>query len=335
MSARQLLGIFGVLVALVGAWLLARGADDASDRAGGDGGLDLAALVGPAGDLSAIRMDRPDGDTLRIERQGDGWLANGYPADDSLVVATLRALTTLPPLRLIARNAASHGRMGLLADSAVRVRFNGPSVGLDSVVLVGGSGRQGRFVRLADADRVYVGPSDVLDPLVGTDADWRDFRIARVDTATLARVVVRRGGRVATVAERAVAVEAPVAEGAPRIVRAGPWTVAGETADTAVMRLYVGALGDLEATGFPADSFAAAADFEQPAATVELYGAENENDGRTAAGGGEPDLTLLFSTGLDHPDVLVRRSDSPIVYAIDRARANLLTTTPGRLLGRI
>lgn len=337
MSARQLLAIFGVLAALLAAWLLTRdGGGDGEDGATGDG-LDIAALLGRPPDISGLRIDRADGDTLRIERRGAGWNVNGYPADDSLVDATLKALAALPPLRLIARSAASHDRMGLSADSAARVRFAGPSVGAEAEILVGGAGRDGRFVRRPNADAAYVGPSAALDPLAGDEADWRDFRIARVDTATLRRIVVRRGGRVATVLEREISVEPPIVEGGPPLVRAGPWAVAGVAADTAVMRLFIGALGDLEATGFPADSFVAAADFERPEAAVELYGA-GDGGGGGGNGGGDgraPDVTLLFSTGLDHPDVLVRREDSPIVYAIDRARANLLTTTPGRLLGRL
>jgi hypothetical protein len=76
----------------------------------------------------------------------------------------------------------------------------------------------------------------------------------------------------------------------------------------------------------------AAADFERPDAVVELYLA---GAGAGTGAAPAPGVTLLFSTGLDHPDILVRRADSPVVYAIDRARANLLTTNRERLLGRL
>jgi hypothetical protein len=329
MSVRQILGIFGTLAVLIGAWLVTRGsyggADDETDR------LDLAGFVGAPTGVSAIRIERAGGDTLRIERRDAGWSVNGFPADDSLVVAALEALALAPPLRVIARNASSHGRMGLTADSAARVRFETPGRRAGEI-LVGGAGRDGRFVRLPGADLVYVGPSTALDPLVGGTAVWRDFRIARVDTATLARIVIRRGAQVAAAAEREVSVQRAATGGAPPLVSAGPWTVAGAPADTTVMRLYVGALADLEATGFPADSFVAAADFERPDAVVELYLA---GAGAGTGAAPAPGVTLLFSTGLDHPDILVRRADSPVVYAIDRARANLLTTNRQRLLGRL
>ena len=315
MTGRQLGWIFGVLALLLAGWLILRGRAPADDRADG---LDLGALVGT--DVAYVHIEAPGREPIELERRTDGWTVNGYPALDSLVDATLSRLDTLPPGRLIARNPASHERMDLTEEFAVRVRV-GPAGRPDADFLVGGAGIDGRFVRLPDADAAYVLPRVVMDPLVAPERSWRDFTIVRVDTAALRRVVIRRGEGVA-------------AELIRRVGEASGWTVGtadgtaadGAAADTAVMRVYLEALADLQASGFPADSFVYAADFENPLALVELYTGEDGLRG--------PDTALLFSTGLDHPDVLVRRADEPIVYTLDRPTANLLTSSAERLRGR-
>lgn len=311
MTGRQLGGIFGMLALLLVAWFFVRGRD------GGDpaDGLDLGSRVG--GDVAYVHIDPPDADPIELERRTDGWTVNGYPARDSLVEATLARLDTLPAGRLIARNPASHGRMGLTSEAAVRVRV-GAAGDPEADFLVGEAGIDGRFVRLPDAEPSYVLPRAAMDPLAAPERSWRDFTVIRADTAALRRIVIRRGDEITA-----------------ELSRAGGggdgWSVVGAAtngavADTAIMRVYLETLADLQATGFPADSFVYAADFENPMAVIELYTGEDGVAG--------PDTALLFSTGLDHPDVFVRRADDPIVYAIERQVANLLTSNAERLRGR-
>lgn len=307
MSGRQLGWIFGALAVLLSGWLVLRDRGETSPE-----GLDLGARIGS--DVTYVRIDPPGGEPIELEHRGAGWTVDGYPALDSLVATTLAGLDTLAPGRLIARRAASHERLDLTASRAHRVRV-GPAGAPQADFLVGGSGTDGRFVRLSDEEAAYVLPSDVMDPLVGPETTWRDFTIVRVDTASLRRIVIRRGGGTAAEIVRA---------GSPATPAGGDaWSVDGAAADTAAMRVYLDVLAELRATGFPADSFAYAADFENPLASVDLY-----TGGTTFTG---PDVSLLFSTGLDHPDVLVRRADDPIVYALDRRLANLLTTTAAAL----
>ncbi|MGD8495645.1 MAG: DUF4340 domain-containing protein [Gemmatimonadales bacterium] len=306
MSRRQLAAIFGLAAVMLSGWFLLRGGGE-GDRV--TGGLDLGARIGS--DVAYVRIDRPDEPTIELVRRADGWTVNGYPALDSLVNAALAGLDTLPAGRLISRSPANHERLGLTAETGVRVQV-GPAGDPEADFLVGKEGVDGRFVRLPGSDDSYVLPAGPLDPLTGGVTDWRDFMIARVDTAALRRIEIRRGDEVTAELERPGT--------------GTRWTVGGAPADSTLMRSYMLVLSRLEATGFPADSFVYAADFERPMATVNLYYAE--------AGARAPDVSLLFSTGLDHPDVLVRRADDPIVYALDRRRANLLTTTAERLRAR-
>lgn len=311
MSGRQLGGIFGVLALLLAAWFFVRagGGGDPAD------GLDLGAMVG--GDVAYVHIDPPDGEPIELVRRSDGWTVNGYPARDSLADATVARLDTLTPGRLIARNPASHERMGLTEDAGVRVRV-GPAGAPEADFLIGDAGIEGRFVRLPDDDPAYVLPRAAMDPLTAPERSWRDFTVIRADTTALRRIVIRRGAE--TVAELSRA----GGEGARWSVYGA--ATDGAAADTAVMRIYLETLADMQATGFPADSFVFAADFDDPIAVVELYTGEDDVAG--------PDAALLFSTGLDHPDVLVRRADDPIVYAIERPVANLLTASAERLRGR-
>lgn len=312
MTGRQLGWIFGSLALLLAVWFVVRGRASGGDLADG---LDLGALIGD--EVAYVHIDPPGAEPIELERRGDGWTVNGYPALDSLVDATFARLDTLAPGRLIARNPASHERMALTEETAVRVRV-GPAGRPDADFLVGGSGLDGRFVRLPDSDPAYVLPRVVMDPLAAPERSWRDFTILRADTAALRRIVVRRADGGAAELTR---MEGDVAG----------WTVSGAATDgaatdTAVMRVYLETLADLQGTGFPADSFVYAADFENPLAVVELY--SGEDDGQV------PDTALLFSAGLDHPHVLVRRADDPIVYTLERPVANLLTASAGRLRSR-
>ena len=311
MSGRQLGGIFGVLALLLAALFFLRGRSDADPA----DGLDIGAMVG--GDVAYVLINPPNAEPIELVRRTGGWTVNGYPALDSLVDATLAHLDTLRAGRLIARNPASHERMGLTGTAAVRVRV-GPAGEPEADFLIGDAGIDGRFVRLPDADAAYVLPHAAMGPLAAPERSWRDFSVIRADTAALRRIVVRQGDEVTAELSRAGG------EGAGWSVYGA--ATDGAAADTAAMRVYLETLADLQATGFPADSFVYAADFDDPMAVVELYTGEDGVAG--------PDAALLFSTGLDHPDVLVRRAADPIVYAIERSVANLLTSSAERLRGR-
>ncbi len=305
MTGRRLAWILGIAALMFAALLLVR--EDPGGEPDGEG-LDLGARIGP--DVSYMRIDHPDGDVLELNRRDEGWTVNGYPAVDSLASATASGLDTLHPGRLISRSVSNHERLGLSEGTAVRVRV-GPAGAPTADFLVGGSGADGRFVRLPDGERSYVFPGRVMNPLAGTEADWRDYTIARVDTAALRRIEIRRLGRAGAVLTRSGS--------AP-----SGWAVDGAPADSTVVEAYLRILADLESTGFPADSFVYAADFENPAAEVRLY----LQDGAESVGN-VPDVSLLFSDSPGHPDALVRRADDPIVYAIDRRRANALTSPAG------
>lgn len=303
MTARTVFALLLLVSGLV-AWFVL--SDDAPDDE--EPGLDLAALVpDPTRRISVESAGSP---TVEVVRRDAGWNVDGYPARDSLIDAALASLRTAPPLRLIARSEATHERMGLADTAALRVTLSGPAGAPPATLLVGDEGRDGRFVRLPGSESAFVAPGGLLDAFVRPAGEWRDFTILQADTAAIARIVIRREGRVVADLRRARA-----GGGA----RWTAWKAGDAIADPDRMRLYLETLARLDASGFPADTFVFAADFENPVATVELYAED--------APGLAPSVTLLFSTALDHPHILVRRGDRPIVYAVDRVRATFLTST--------
>ena len=304
MSRRQLGVVFGILAALVAVWMALR-----SDGPGGGGvSLDIGSSVDL--DVSYVSIDRPGDPVIRLEANESGWTVDGYPAEDSTVSAMLGQLDTLPDARLVARNPASHDRLGVADSSAARIEL-GTAEGPQMVFLLGGSGPEGRFVRLPDRPEVFVVPDSAVVDLDRGPVGWRDLMVAAVDTAALTRFIIRRG--TSDIVE--------VSRGST-----GGWTIGGSAVDTTRIRVFLETVAGLDANGFPADSFVFAVDFDRPQATLDLY-----------AGGGPtdpPSVSLWFASIPERSEVLVRRADDATAYALEPIVANMLTAGRGRWLGR-
>lgn len=299
MNRRQLGIVFGLLAALVAVWMALRSAGDTR----GNGTLDIGDSLGT--DISYVSIEMPGDPVVRLEARESGWTVDGYPAEDSVVSAMLAWLDTLPPARLVARSPSSHGRLGVVDSVASRIEFgnaDGPQFGF----LLGGSGPEGRFVRLSGQPEVFVVPDSAVIDLDRSLVGWRDLTIATVDTAALSRFVIRRGARDVVVVTR----NAP-----------DSWSVDGTAVDTTRIRVFLETVSSLEANGFPADSFVFAVDFDRPQATLDLYQGGLPTD--------PPAVSLWFASIPERSEVLVRRADDATAYALEPLVANLLTA--GRL----
>jgi hypothetical protein len=296
MTRRQLGFVFGLLAGLTGAWFALRGDGLESGPAGAT--LDIAAALGS--DVSQIRIVEPDSAVIRLEIDDGRWMVNGYVAEDSLLEAMLSRMAAVAPARVIARNPANHARLGVADDSTRRVEI-GPAGNPVLVFLLGKAGPEGRFVRLPDRPEVYVVESAAVRDLDRNQVQWRDPTIASVDTAALHRIAIKRGID-------------PFFD--LRRDQSGAWRLDGVLADTAVIRVFLETMVELRATGFPADSFVFAVDFDRPDAILNVYSSTLPTD--------PPSWSLLFATADMRPEVLVRRADDPIAYAIDPGTANLL-----------
>ena len=259
-------------------------------------------------DVSYVSIEPPDDGTILLQKRETGWIVDGYPAEDSIVSVMLGWLDTLPPARLVARSPSSHDRLGVADSVASRIEF-GTAEGPQIVFLMGGSGPEGRFIRVPDQPEVYVVPDSAVIDLNRAGLEWRDLTIAVVDTAALTRIAIRRGGA------EFVEVIRGSSEG---------WTVNGSAVDTTRIRVFLETVVELTANGFPADSFVFAVDFDRPQATLDLYLGSLPTD--------PPSVSLWFASIPERREVLVRRADEATAYALEPIVANLLTAGSSRWL---
>jgi hypothetical protein len=243
MSLRNLLralAALGALVVLWGAFTLFRGR--LSEPTGELRLPDLA----PA-DVEQIEVAGP-ADTVRLVREGEGWTVNGAAADPAEVRKLFAALAdSATTTELVARNAVSHGRLGVDASGRRLVVRGAGGVLLDLILGGPGSGYLSSYARLAGANEVYLMRGQ-LGGLVGRDAgSWRDRRIAAVPGDSVGRIVIRRAGGEVVLSREGDA-----------------WRVAGSPADTAAVRRLLGALADITAIGFATPAEAESLDFGRP-----------------------------------------------------------------------
>ncbi|MFQ5889081.1 MAG: DUF4340 domain-containing protein [Gemmatimonadota bacterium] len=308
MSPRNVRIILGLLAALLAAYALSR------VLGGRDGRIQSAGIdVGGAVDsgTSLIRVRKPGGsDSIRLERVGDAWRVNGYPADTGEVRSLIAALDTATALELVSRSPANHPRLGVTEEAGHLVAFGGADPPALSI-LIGNSGRGGRYVRSPDAPEVYLLPGNG-GQLLTRDADsWRDRVIAALDTSLVREVVIRRGAE-ALVLSRPDSV----------------WVLDGEAADSSRVRSLLGGLTRLTAMRFPPDSVAVRADFDAPEAVLEAY-----DEAGASAPAAAPLASLLFVKEEEGSNYLVRRADRPVVYLLAEWSVNRLLPTPEELDG--
>lgn len=308
MTSQQLKVIFGILALVAGLYV----ATLLVGRSGRGGEVpDVGLSVSP--NLQGLVIARPaPADSVVLRKSEDGWTVNGYPADTALVREALNDLATARPGRLVARNRATHSRLGVSADAASRVRvISDNAVAFE--LLLGGQGADGRYVRQPDSDDVYTVPAASVMALGRAASEWRSRLIATLDTSSVTRIAIRRRDE-----RRPVTLRRQVADSSDT------WLEGSAVAEAAVVASLLREVAELAASGFPADSIAFAADFSQPAATLELFDSE--------VPGVAPNLSLLFLTASDAPDFLVRRADQPLVYRISADQAERLLPSRATLL---
>lgn len=298
MSGRHLKIVFGGLAVLLLAYAVARPGGER--RRGDRGSLDVGLAVW--GDVGLIRVIGPGpGDSVRLSRETEGWRVNGFRADSAAVRELILALDSARTGRLVARSASNHARLGVATDSTRRIEA-GPAGDPSLVFLLGSAGPEGHYVRSPESDEVFVVESSALRRLRGSTDDWRDRRIAALDTASVVRIRVRRG-----------------TEDTDLVRTAGPatgWLADGTPVDSAAVAGILETLADLRASGFPSDSLAMALDFAGTPGALEVY----EDDPAP----GPPSLALLFLPADNPRDFLVRRGRDPLVFRIPAAVAERL-----------
>jgi hypothetical protein len=251
-----------------------------------------------AADVDRVAIAR-GGDTVVLVRVPAGWQVNGHPADGAQTDQLFRALTdTGASSELLARQAASHGRLGV--DSAGRrvVFAKGSDTLLALVVGEQGRAFQTAYVRLADASEVFLYRGALPGLLSRNEDAWRDRRIAQVPPDFVGAMIVTRGGRDA------------------RLTRTeSGWTVAGGAADTVAVQRALRALSDLAAIGFATQAQVDSLDFSRPWGRVTVMGRRG-------------DTLLALEVDSTASGYWVRRAGAGDVYRVDFWRLDQLMPTP-------
>lgn len=236
MSERQLKQLVGALAIVAAVWVVSL---LFSNRSGSIVATGAIARVFDGVDASSVQGVRIVSAVTSVElaRSGDAWTVNGFPADPAAVSRLLDVLPELEIGDLTATNPSNHARMGVASDSATTVTFS--LADEERAILVGKSGQRfgTAYVRLPDADEVYLMDGDLLGQAARTLDQWRNRTMIALDTAVVARVeVVRRGESYALVRGDSV------------------WTLegGGEAQASAVSGVFA-ELSSLVATGFLAD----------------------------------------------------------------------------------
>jgi hypothetical protein len=193
MSERTLKQLVGALVVLVGIWVVT------TLFSGGAGSIAPSAAMSRVFDgvepaaVSRVLIQRAGG-TFTLEQAGDRWTVNGYPADREGVTRLLEELSNARVRDLAATNPANHARMGVTDGGAVTVTFD--VGGAQRTILVGNAGQRfaTAYVRLPDADDVYLLDGDLRGQLTRDLDGWRNRTMVAVDSAAVARIDVSRPG---------------------------------------------------------------------------------------------------------------------------------------------
>jgi len=269
-SERTLKQLVGALAVVLGLWAVSL------LFSGGSGSIAASAEISGffdglgASTVDAIEIAGPT-ESVRLERGDDGWTANGHPGDQAAIARFLDVLADVQIGDMIANNPANHDRMGVSVDSAVMVTFE--VSGGERTLLLGDSGRRfgTAYVRLPDADDVYLLDGDLRSQAVRRTENWRNRTMVAVDSTRIVRIEVDR------------------ADDAYALIRGDSlWTVeGGEEASVNAVNGVLMEFSGLVATGFfeEGDSIASL----DQATTTRVYSDSGEVLAEITIGAGEAD----------------------------------------------
>lgn len=300
--------LLGVLILLT---LLRLGSrDDGRGTVDAGAGFSLE-LVGDPIRVDIIQLAL--GDTIRLERDGERWAVDGHPADSTKVADLLPALAEARATELVARNPDNHEALGVSDVTGRRIELYTDAGGPVAFHLGNRDfGRGGYYVRYPAAVEVYRldGP---VGGYLGRDRDaWRDRLIAKLDTAALREILIRRG------------------DGEATLVRGEHgWRVGDLPADTSTVQDLLRMLATLSASSaFPSDAEATAADFWKPDGALDVFAV---GEGDITARSLVLSLRLVEAEG-DGGKWLARRADERETYGLSAASVRRLLPERDRLL---
>jgi hypothetical protein len=295
MSAKGLKILLGTLAGLFVIWLAVSvipGGGSGPEGASGD----LATFFDgvSAEGVSVVRFSQAaDADPVELRRTEGAWRVNGFRTDSGTVARFWEAVGEAEVGDLVSTNPANQVRMGVSGDSAMTLELETASGTMTLLVGKGGPGFGTAYVRLPDEDATHLLRGNLRPHLTRSLDDWRNKRVATVDTTGVQRIEVNGEG------------------GAFAVERSDTlWVLeGGADADLPTVRGILGEMARLDATGFygPAD-----------ADTLPALGG-------TVTAVGESGDTLFFAeVGSGEGDRWLRVPGDSVVYRIASWRAGRL-----------
>jgi len=198
MSARTLKQLVGALLVVAISWglasLFSRGGGDSMAATG-----EIATFFDGVNEssISAVRM-AGEAEDIELLPSGDSWTVNGWAIDSGSVTRFFDTLEEAQVGDLVATNAANHRRMGIAMDNASQIELEVD--GSSRMLLIGDQGPRfsTSYIRLPEADQVYLLESTLSTHMARNLDDWRNRKMIAIDTSRVDRIDVERDGDVFT-----------------------------------------------------------------------------------------------------------------------------------------
>ena len=147
--------------------------------------------------ISAVRM-AGEAEDIELLPSGDSWTVNGWAIDSGSVTRFFDTLEEAQVGDLVATNAANHRRMGIATDNASQIELEVD--GSSRMLLIGDQGPRfsTSYIRLPEADQVYLLESTLSTHMARNLDDWRNRKMIAIDTSRVDRIDVERDGDVFT-----------------------------------------------------------------------------------------------------------------------------------------
>jgi len=139
------------------------------------------------------------GSNLSMQKNGNTWQAEGFDLNSALITDLATNLIKPTNLTLVSLTAAKHADLGVASDSAQLTLSNGTD---QQSVHLGLTTSSGRYVRVANADPVYLIPE--LPAMAGSTTlnDWVDKTLTKIDQTQITQIKLDRSGKSLTLNQK-------------------------------------------------------------------------------------------------------------------------------------
>jgi hypothetical protein len=192
MSEKGLKALLGTLAGLVIVWLIVSVVPRGGSGPDGATGALASFFDGVSAEgVSAVRFYAPETPGgVELLRSEGAWKANGFRTDSGTVARFWDAMGEAEVGDIVSTNPANQARMGVSTDSAMTLELEMPSGARTLLVGKGGPGFGTAYVRLPDEDGTYLLRGNLRPHLTRSLDDWRNKRVATVDTTGVTRIEV-------------------------------------------------------------------------------------------------------------------------------------------------